>query len=457
MVSDDNALIRLQRKLQLLKIAIKSWTKEFRLKSNAKKCQIQQDILCLDKLFDLGLINDDSLNKRALLLNELHEINSVNASDLSQKAKIRWSIEGDENSKFFHGIINKKRAQLAIRGILADGNWISEPSLVKNKFFHHLVSSFLSPHSSYILFRLMNSMSVLHLIKWEDLESEISYEEVMRFVWDCGIGVNKSPVVTRMWAVKAFFSMVASLEDAIPLLLLSFRDSRCHICESFLYHQPNGSTSKLSLISWHNRLLSLLPDLFSDVDFEKAFDSVKWDYLDETLKSFGFGLKWRNWISGCLNNAKGSVLVNGNPTKEFQFFKVVGGLHFIKAWCGFMELIGSQLCRLAILMVDCLLAVLSYKDNEKFPRLYALEESKSISVADKLGLLIFHPIFRRPPRGGIEQESFNLLCQSVRGLVLSNIEDRWSWSLEGSGLFSVKSSRAYIDDLLLHLKRCCDR
>ncbi|GJR61150.1 RNA-directed DNA polymerase, eukaryota [Tanacetum coccineum] len=47
------------------------------------------------------------------------------------------------------------------------------------------------------------------------------------------------------------------------------------------------------------------------------------------------------------------------------------------------------------------------------------------------------------------QESFNLLCQLVRGLVLSNIEDRWSWSLEGSGLFSVKSSRAYIDDLLL--------
>ncbi|GKA93122.1 hypothetical protein Tco_0815108, partial [Tanacetum coccineum] len=87
--------------------------------------------------------------------------------------------------------------------------------------------------------------------------------------------------------------------------------------------------------------------------------------------------------------------------------------------------------------------------KEKFPRLYALEESKSISVADKLGLSSLYLSFRRPPRGGIEQDSFNLLCQSVRGLVLSNIEDRWSWSLEGSGLFSVKSSRAYIDDLLL--------
>ncbi|GJV91879.1 hypothetical protein Tco_1539692 [Tanacetum coccineum] len=48
---------------------------------------------------------------------------------------------------------------------------------------------------------------------------------------------------------------------------------------------------------------------------------VKWDYLDETLKAFGFGLKWRNWISSCLNNAMGSVLVNGSPTLEFQFHK----------------------------------------------------------------------------------------------------------------------------------------
>ncbi|GKC88041.1 hypothetical protein Tco_1148690 [Tanacetum coccineum] len=44
----------------------------------------------------------------------------------------------------------RQRAQLAIRGILADGNWISEPSLVKNEFFHHFSKQFSSPPSSYI-------------------------------------------------------------------------------------------------------------------------------------------------------------------------------------------------------------------------------------------------------------------------------------------------------------------
>ncbi|GJS73537.1 RNA-directed DNA polymerase, eukaryota [Tanacetum coccineum] len=56
-------------------------------------------------------------------------------------------------------------------------------------------------------------------------------------------------------------------------------------------------------------------------NFEKAFDSVRWDYLDVVLANFGFGLKWRSWIQGCLNSAMGSILVNGSPTSEFKFSK----------------------------------------------------------------------------------------------------------------------------------------
>nr|GEZ16954.1 RNA-directed DNA polymerase, eukaryota [Tanacetum cinerariifolium] len=55
------------------------------------------------------------------------------------------------------------------------------------------------------------------------------------------------------------------------------------------------------------------------VDFEKAFDLVRWDYLDDNLKAFGFGEKWRGWIDGCLKSAMGSILVNGSPTSEFEF------------------------------------------------------------------------------------------------------------------------------------------
>ncbi|GKA14720.1 RNA-directed DNA polymerase, eukaryota [Tanacetum coccineum] len=61
--------------------------------------------------------------------------------------------------------------------------------------------------------------------------------------------------------------------------------------------------------------------LMLKVDFQKAFDSVRWDYLDDILDKFGFGVKWRGWIQGCLLSFKASVLVNGSPTHEFSFHK----------------------------------------------------------------------------------------------------------------------------------------
>ncbi|GJZ54916.1 putative RNA-directed DNA polymerase, eukaryota, reverse transcriptase zinc-binding domain protein [Tanacetum coccineum] len=61
--------------------------------------------------------------------------------------------------------------------------------------------------------------------------------------------------------------------------------------------------------------------LLFKVDFEKAFDSVRWDFLDAVMGKMGFGAKWRSWISGCLHKARSSILVNGSPTNEFELFK----------------------------------------------------------------------------------------------------------------------------------------
>ncbi|GJS71688.1 RNA-directed DNA polymerase, eukaryota [Tanacetum coccineum] len=52
---------------------------------------------------------------------------------------------------------------------------------------------------------------------------------------------------------------------------------------------------------------------------EKAYNRLRWDYLDDVLEKFGFGSKWRGWIHNCLHSSKGSILVNGSPTDEFHF------------------------------------------------------------------------------------------------------------------------------------------
>ncbi|GJW21887.1 RNA-directed DNA polymerase, eukaryota, reverse transcriptase zinc-binding domain protein [Tanacetum coccineum] len=68
-------------------------------------------------------------------------------------------------------------------------------------------------------------------------------------------------------------------------------------------------------------VISEVQTAFVKVDFEKAFDSFDWNFLDHTMEQMGFTLKWRSWIQGCLNSAYGSVLVDGSPTKEFKIQK----------------------------------------------------------------------------------------------------------------------------------------
>ena len=54
------------------------------------------------------------------------------------------------------------------------------------------------------------------------------------------------------------------------------------------------------------------------VDFEKAYDSVRWAFLYDMLSRMGFHNLWIAWIKGCLEFAIVVVLVNGSPTDEFK-------------------------------------------------------------------------------------------------------------------------------------------
>ncbi|KAJ9535650.1 hypothetical protein OSB04_un001199 [Centaurea solstitialis] len=61
--------------------------------------------------------------------------------------------------------------------------------------------------------------------------------------------------------------------------------------------------------------------LIFKVDFEKAYATVDWDFLLDTMKRMGFGKKWIGWISVCLRSSSMSVLVNGSPSREFLMGK----------------------------------------------------------------------------------------------------------------------------------------
>ena len=54
--------------------------------------------------------------------------------------------------------------------------------------------------------------------------------------------------------------------------------------------------------------LNKLPGIFLFIDFEKAFDTLEWPFVQHALKFFNFGPNIRKWISVLYNDAESGVI-----------------------------------------------------------------------------------------------------------------------------------------------------
>ena len=54
------------------------------------------------------------------------------------------------------------------------------------------------------------------------------------------------------------------------------------------------------------------------LDFKKAYDLVRWVFVDHVLDRMDFGSKWRAWIKECITSEEMSIIINGSPTKSFH-------------------------------------------------------------------------------------------------------------------------------------------
>ena len=63
--------------------------------------------------------------------------------------------------------------------------------------------------------------------------------------------------------------------------------------------------------------------LLVTIDFEKAFDSIKWEFLTNTLKIFNFGPSIISWIKTFYKNISSCVNNNGFSTHHFELKRSV--------------------------------------------------------------------------------------------------------------------------------------
>ncbi|GJX86692.1 nucleotide-binding alpha-beta plait domain-containing protein [Tanacetum coccineum] len=124
---------------------IKEWNSTHSRSSKAALTGLMDVLHELDIEIDKGSGSDVTVAKRLEVVNSIMTLQRDHATESLQKAKVKWSVEGDENSRFFHGLLNKKRRQLSIRGVMKDGVWVDNPSQVKAEFLNHFTNRFSLP------------------------------------------------------------------------------------------------------------------------------------------------------------------------------------------------------------------------------------------------------------------------------------------------------------------------
>jgi exonuclease III len=357
----------LKEKLKLLRDRLRNWNREVSgyLDLNIEKTV--NDINNIENLFggddeEAELTRRDGLNKE--FWRQLHHKESL----LKQKSRLKWVKEGDSNSKFFHESIKNRRRRNQLVALKDGDSWVQGVAEVKSYVKNYFENNFKEnwehrPNLNGIAFNTLSEEDNLSLM------APFSVDEVREVIWSCD--GNKCPgpdgynfnFLKSCWEIikcdimefMAEFHKNAVLPKAITASFLALIPKKDHpqvlsdyrpIClVSSLYKiltkvlaarlkkvmgnlisevqsafLPNRKILDGVLVV--NELIDLAKRrkdkcLFFNVDFERACDTVNWNFLEYMLIRMGFTEGWRRWIRACVFQSSMSVLVNGSTTEDF--------------------------------------------------------------------------------------------------------------------------------------------
>ena len=90
-----------------------------------------------------------------------------------------------------------------------------------------------------------------------------------------------------------------------------------HDQSGFIKNRFIGETARSIIDIMQHMDAQKMPGLLLFIDFEKAFDSVEWDYLTASLKAFNFGPEFIKWVKTFYKNVSSCILNNGFFSESF--------------------------------------------------------------------------------------------------------------------------------------------
>ncbi|GJT36088.1 hypothetical protein Tco_0926507 [Tanacetum coccineum] len=143
----------------------------------SKEFEVFTPLKNLETKIDSNVASTEDNESRIKLLHEIDKIDNLESLDLLQRSHIKWDIEGDENSKFFHGLLNQTHRTNSTHGIMHEDVWIAAPPQVKEIFLNFFKEKF-QPYDSMSEFPPISFPSNLSPYDHELSKKEVSLDEI---------------------------------------------------------------------------------------------------------------------------------------------------------------------------------------------------------------------------------------------------------------------------------------
>jgi hypothetical protein len=170
-------------------------------------------------------------------------------------------------------------------------HWLLNPSfVVKDDIMHALNALFFGDSR---MFRSLSNAFIVLLPKKPDVSTPGDYRPIT-MIHSFGKLASKLPAAR----LAPRLSQIISPNQNAFIRTRTIHDNFKFVQRAVVYIQKNK-----------------IPKALLKLDISKAFDTVAWPFLLNTLQAFGFGDLWRRWVATLLSTATSCIMLNGIPGK----------------------------------------------------------------------------------------------------------------------------------------------
>ncbi|CAM8902499.1 unnamed protein product [Rhodiola kirilowii] len=365
-------LFQLQAKLKNLKGEIKCSMRENRGDMSIRVEQSRLRLMSIQR----QLAGDPDC--AALRLEETHELRNFRKILKyqfifnSQRARLNWAKEGDLNSRYFHSVIKGRRSKSSIHCVkLGEGDYSFDPTVIKEQFVNHFKELLNGQHSRVPV--AQEELCEGPKVKEADcflLVKEVSYNEIAEIVKNlpsfkaAGPDGYNAEFFKASWPLiekdlldsirnfmltsvmpsginSTFLALIPKVKNAccpvdfrpisccnvVYKIISTLLANRLKPVLKYLVNEAQSAFVEERNIAYNINLVQELLGNYNrkgvskrcmlKLDILKAYDTVDWRFLQQTLEIFGFPLRFITWIMACVSSVKFSVLINGSMEGYF--------------------------------------------------------------------------------------------------------------------------------------------